>query len=89
MVGADGTQKQQSFSLPILLVVSLAIFTDDYIYASVIPILPFLLEDRIGLHGDQVQKCKKMLFFFFLNAFFPKGWEILSSGKKKLIFFLL
>lgn len=57
MVKDADKEDEKSYSLPVVIVVSLAVFTDDYIYASVIPILPFLLEDQLGFRGVEVQEC--------------------------------
>ena len=58
MDAAPTGKRSLSQSGTILLVVSMANFTDEYIYSSVVPILPFLLKDRVGIKDSQLQKCR-------------------------------
>lgn len=39
----------------ILATVAVGMFTDLFLYGLVVPVLPFLLQDRLGLPADQVQ----------------------------------
>ncbi|KAI9841946.1 MAG: hypothetical protein M1837_000266 [Sclerophora amabilis] len=45
----------RSNTLFIVSTVGIGLFTDLFLYALLVPILPFLLQDRIQLPGDQVQ----------------------------------
>lgn len=39
----------------IIATVAIGLFTDLFLYGLVVPILPFMLEDRVGLPEDQIQ----------------------------------
>ena len=47
--------KWRSSTLFIVSTVGIGLFTDLFLYGLVVPILPFILQDRIGLSSDQVQ----------------------------------
>ncbi|KAM4063668.1 major facilitator superfamily protein [Hirsutella rhossiliensis] len=47
--------RQRSSSNFIVTTVSVAVFTDIFLYAVIIPVLPFALTDRIGIPKDDVQ----------------------------------
>ena len=49
-------RKIRSSKLFIYTVVNLAVFIDAYIYGLIIPVLPFALEERVHLHGNEVQQ---------------------------------
>jgi hypothetical protein len=39
----------------ILATIGIALFTDLFLYGLLVPVLPFLLEDRIGIPDSQIQ----------------------------------
>lgn len=45
----------RSNTLFILSTVAIGLFTDMFLYGLVVPILPYMLEDRVGLPKDQIQ----------------------------------
>lgn len=45
----------RSSTLFIILVVGVSIFTDLFIYSIIVPVLPFVLRDRIGVPDSQLQ----------------------------------
>ncbi|KAL6715403.1 hypothetical protein ACLMJK_006364 [Lecanora helva] len=45
----------RSSTLFIVSTVGIGLFTDLFLYGLVVPILPFILQDRIHLQGDQIQ----------------------------------
>lgn len=47
--------KWRSNTLFILSTVTVGLFTDLFLYSLVVPVIPFLLEDRIGVPATQVQ----------------------------------
>ncbi|THY37454.1 MFS general substrate transporter [Aureobasidium pullulans] len=74
-------QKQEVFSLPtciqirssvsfITLTVSLAVFTDIFLYGVVIPVIPFALTSRIGLEETEVQTWLSVLLAVYGAAMF-------------------
>lgn len=52
----------------IVYTVSVALWTDFFLYSLVVPILPFLLQDRIGLPQSQVQSCVSGLLAAFAGS---------------------
>lgn len=55
-------------------VVSLATFTDDFVYSAIIPIMPFVLSDRIGIPEEGLQKC-----VYPLHVSFPSPGAICNN----------
>lgn len=47
--------KWRSSTLFIVSTVGIGLFTDLFLYGLVVPILPFILEDRVNLPHDQIQ----------------------------------
>lgn len=47
--------KWRSNTLFILATVAIGLFTDLFLYGLIVPILPFMLEDRVGLPSSQIQ----------------------------------
>ena len=45
----------RSHTLFILATVAIGLFTDLFLYGLVVPVLPFMLQDRVGISHDQVQ----------------------------------
>jgi predicted MFS family arabinose efflux permease len=45
----------RSNTIFILATVAISLFTDLFLYGLVVPVLPFLLEDRLGVPRDQLQ----------------------------------
>ncbi|KAF2723814.1 MFS general substrate transporter [Polychaeton citri CBS 116435] len=47
--------KWRSNTIFIIATVAIGLFTDLFLYGLIVPILPFMLEDRVGLPKDQLQ----------------------------------
>ncbi|PYI12920.1 MFS general substrate transporter [Aspergillus violaceofuscus CBS 115571] len=45
----------------VVVVVCIAVFTDIFLYGLIVPVLPFALEERIGLSGKDVQRWSSIL----------------------------
>ncbi|KAH7245057.1 major facilitator superfamily domain-containing protein [Fusarium tricinctum] len=62
----------------ILSTVAFCLFTDLFLYALVVPILPFLLQDRLGLPAEDVQPYTSGLLAAYSGASvlfsIPSGW---------------
>ncbi|KAH6665015.1 MFS transporter-like protein [Halenospora varia] len=56
-------------STPLILsTVAIALFTDLFLYGIIVPILPFVLEDRIGIPQEEVQKYTSILLAVYAGA---------------------
>ncbi|CRG84181.1 putative MFS-type transporter C18,02 [Talaromyces islandicus] len=70
----DNAKQQQPWSdfrsskAFIVIVVSIAIFADVFIYGMVIPLIPTILRDRLNLPDDQLQKWLSILLATFGGA---------------------
>ncbi|KAK6863993.1 MFS transporter-like protein [Apiospora arundinis] len=62
--------KQRSSSFTIILTVCLAIFTDIFFYALIVPVVPFSLTVQVGLAEDQVQEWTAILLACYSGALF-------------------
>ncbi|KAK7941152.1 MFS transporter-like protein [Apiospora aurea] len=62
--------KQRSSSFTIILTVCLAIFTDIFFYALIVPVVPFSLTVQVGLGEDQVQEWTSILLACYSGALF-------------------
>ncbi|KAK8095878.1 major facilitator superfamily domain-containing protein [Apiospora kogelbergensis] len=62
--------KQRSSSFTIILTVCLAIFTDIFFYALIVPVVPFSLTVQVGLGEDQVQQWTAILLACYSGALF-------------------
>ncbi|KAL9028888.1 MAG: hypothetical protein Q9196_002809 [Gyalolechia fulgens] len=58
----------RSSTLFIVSTVGIGLFTDLFLYGLVVPILPFILEDRIGLPQDQIQSHVSALLAAYAGA---------------------
>lgn len=71
----------------IYLVVSLAVFTDAYLYGLIIPVLPFALTEVVHLHEEDVQKWIGILLGVYGAALFlgsrkrRRFWGHMSTGR--------
>jgi hypothetical protein len=63
-------------------VVSIASFTDTLIYGIVVPVLPFALETRFGLSGDEILRWNSFLMSAYGAA------VAVGAGKTSLLSFL-
>lgn len=45
--------------------ISFAVFTDNYVYGAIIPILPFVLVQRAGIEEHDLQKWTSILLAMF------------------------
>lgn len=50
--------------------VCIAIFTDILLYGIIVPVMPFALESRVGIHPDQIQTWNALLLAFYTIALF-------------------
>lgn len=70
--------KWRSNTFFIVSTVAIGLFTDLFLYGLIVPILPFMLKDRIGLPQDQVQSYVSMLLAAYAGASvvfsIPAGW---------------
>ncbi|ATY63629.1 MFS amine [Cordyceps militaris] len=68
----------RSSSTLITVAVSFAVFTDVFLYAVVVPVIPFTLESRIGVDSDRVQYWVSVSLAVFAVALFASspiwGW---------------
>lgn len=62
--------KQRSSSFTVILTVCLAIFTDIFFYALIVPVVPFSLTVQVGLGEDQVQEWTAILLACYSGALF-------------------
>lgn len=62
--------KQRSSTFSIVLTVCLAIFTDIFYYALIVPVVPFSLAVQVGLPEDQVQTWTSILLACYSGALF-------------------
>ncbi|KAK5165253.1 uncharacterized protein LTR77_009351 [Saxophila tyrrhenica] len=60
--------KWRSNTIFILLTIGIALFTDLFLYGLLVPILPFLLESRVGVPPDQVQSYTSGLLAAYAGA---------------------
>lgn len=74
----------------IIATVAVGIFTDLFLYGLMVPILPFLLHDRISLPQDQVQGYSSALLALYAGASvlfsLPAGWIADRTGSRRLPF---
>ena len=54
----DNWRSSKSF---VTLVVCVAVFTDVFLYGLIVPVLPFTLEKRVGLSGNDIQRWSSIL----------------------------
>ncbi|KAF2744216.1 MFS general substrate transporter [Sporormia fimetaria CBS 119925] len=64
----NGGQSWRSSTIFICMTVGLAAFTDMFLYGLIVPVLPFMLKDRINLPDDQVQGATSVLLAIFAAA---------------------
>lgn len=57
--------KWRSNTLFIVSTVAMGMFTDLFLYGLVVPVLPFLLKDRVGVPADQIQSTVSALLAAF------------------------
>ncbi|KAK8050552.1 hypothetical protein PG994_012282 [Apiospora phragmitis] len=62
--------EQRSSSFTIILTVCLAIFTDIFFYALIVPVVPFSLTVQVGLGEDRVQAWTAILLACYSGALF-------------------
>lgn len=74
----------------IVATVAIAIFSDLFLYGLVVPVLPFMLKDRINLPQDQVQTYVSGLLAVFAGASMlsslPAGWIADKTNARQLPF---
>ena len=60
--------KWRSNTLFILSTVAVGLFTDLFLYGLVVPVLPFMLEERIGVPSSQIQTYTSMLLAVYAGS---------------------
>ena len=60
----------RSTTIFILFTVGIALFTDLFLYGIIVPILPFILEDRLGVEKHDVQTYTSLLIACYAGASF-------------------
>ncbi|KAJ9669457.1 hypothetical protein H2201_000324 [Coniosporium apollinis] len=58
----------RSNTLFIISTVAVGLFTDLFLYGLIVPVLPFMLQDRVGLPQDQVQTHTSVLLALYAAA---------------------
>ena len=70
--------KQRSNSFFIIATVAVGLFTDLFLYGLIVPVLPFMLKQRIGISEDKVQSYVSILLAAYAGASvvfsLPAGW---------------
>ncbi|ERF71596.1 hypothetical protein EPUS_00585 [Endocarpon pusillum Z07020] len=74
----------------IIATVAVGIFTDLFLYGLIVPVLPFLLRDRISVPQDQVQSYSSALLASYAGASvlfsLPAGWIADRTSSRRLPF---
>ena len=82
--------KWRSHTLFIVSTVGIGLFTDLFLYGLVVPILPFILQDRVNLPDDQIQSHVAGLLAAYAGAsvlFSPvAGWVADKLPSRQLPF---
>lgn len=82
----------RSSSFFILSTVTISVFTDLFLYGLVVPVLPFLLQDRVHLEPAQIQSHVSGLLATYAAAsliFSPPATLIADRGSSRQLPFLL
>lgn len=58
----------RSHTLFIVLTVGMGAFVDFFLYALLVPVLPFMLRDRVGVPDDQIQRTISNLLAMYAAA---------------------
>ncbi|KAF2083716.1 MFS general substrate transporter [Saccharata proteae CBS 121410] len=84
--------KWRSHPLFIVFTVGMGMFVDMILYGLIVPVVPFMLEDRIHVPPDQVQGYVSSLLAFYAGASvvcsLPFGWLADRYGGRQLPFLL-
>lgn len=74
----------------IIATVAVGIFTDLFLYGLIVPVLPFLLRDRISLPQEEVQSYSSALLAAYAGASvcfsLPAGWIADRTSSRRLPF---
>ncbi len=74
----------------IIATVAIGIFTDLFLYGLIVPVLPFLLRDRISLPQEKVQSYSSALLAAYAGASvifsLPAGWIADRTSSRRLPF---
>ena len=80
----------RSSTLFILATVAVGLFTDLFLYGLVVPVLPFMLRDRVDLPDDKVQSYVSGLLAAYAGASVvssvPAGWIADRTNARQLPF---
>lgn len=82
----------RSSTLFIVATVAFALFTDLFLYGLVVPILPYMLQDRVGLPDEQVQSHVSGLLAAYAGAsvlFSPVAGIVADKTSTRQLPFLL
>ncbi|OAQ98365.1 hypothetical protein LLEC1_01167 [Akanthomyces lecanii] len=78
----------RSQRLFVIIKVGFGLFSDLFLYAVVVPIMPFVLRDRLGIDADaiQTQTSRQLAAYAGSSVLFavPAGWEAEKLGSRKL-----
>ncbi|KAG5985200.1 hypothetical protein E4U55_000445 [Claviceps digitariae] len=70
--------------------VALGLFTDLFLYGIIVPVLPFMLRDRLNIPDDQIQVHVSALLAVYAGTSvvfsFPAGWIADKMGSRRLPF---
>ncbi|KAF7857286.1 hypothetical protein EAF04_009527 [Stromatinia cepivora] len=82
----------RSNTLFILATVAIGMFTDLFLYGIIVPILPFILSDRIGVEQEEIQYYTSVLLASYAGASvlfsFPAGWIADRWASRQLPFLI-
>lgn len=84
--------KWRSNTVFIITTVGVGIFTDLFLYGLIVPVIPFMLEDRVGIPRDQVQGDVSMLLAVFAGSsvvFSPIAGVLADKTSSRQLPFLL
>ena len=82
--------KWRSNTLFILATVAIGLFTDLFLYGLIVPILPFMLQDRVDVPEDKVQSYVSTLLAAYAGASvvfsLPAGWLADKTNARQMPF---
>lgn len=74
----------------IIVTVTLGLFTDLFFYGIMVPVLPFMLRDRLSIPGSQIQSCTSSLIAAYAGPSvlfsLPPGWVADKIGSRQPTF---
>ncbi|EXU95220.1 MFS transporter [Metarhizium robertsii] len=74
----------------IIVTVALGLFTDLFFYGIMVPVVPFMLRDRLSIPGSQIQSCTSSLITAYAGPSvlfsLPPGWVADKIGSRQPTF---